>query len=71
MQQQDTAFDKYGEQGKYIPPEATNITVVFLSHISNCLHILSTSKQYLKTAVYIDKYNSVTKPMDVYDICHK
>lgn len=48
-------------------PEAINITTVFLAHISNCLHILTTFKKYLNIAVHIKKQDSITKPMDVYD----
>ena len=67
MQWQDTDIDKQGEQHHYTAPEATNLTTILLSHISNCLHILTTFKQYLKIVVYINKYKRVTEPMDVYD----
>lgn len=48
--------------------EATNLTTIFLSHISDGLYILTTFNQYKKTTAYINKYNSVTKFMDAHDI---
>lgn len=36
--------------------EATYLATIFLSHVSNCLHILITFKQYEKTTSYTNKY---------------